>query len=59
MPAKKPPASKPKNYARLSQKQKFIAAAKAAEADESGEIFDQAVRKVIKRPLVRTGSRIK
>lgn len=48
MPVKKPKASKPKNYAKLSQKQKFIAAAKAAEADEGGETFRAAFAKVIK-----------
>lgn len=47
MPAKKPKAKKPKNYAKLSQKQKFIAAAKAGEADESGETFNQAFRKIV------------
>jgi hypothetical protein len=39
MPEKKPKAKKPKNYAKLSQKQKFIAAAKAMEVDETGETF--------------------
>jgi hypothetical protein len=46
MPAKKPKAKKPKNYAKLSQKQKFIAAAKAAEVDETGETFDRMFKKI-------------
>ena len=37
--AKKHKAKKPKNYAKLSQTQKFIAAAKAMEVDETGETF--------------------
>lgn len=43
---------KPKNYAKLSQKQKFMAAAKAADADESGDAFTRALAKVVsaKRP---------
>jgi hypothetical protein len=36
---KKAPAKKPTNYGKLSQKEKFIAAAKAHEADETGETF--------------------
>ena len=39
MADKKPKAKKPKGYAKLSQKEKFIAAAKAAEVDETGETF--------------------
>jgi len=39
MPDKKSKAKKPKNHAKLSQKQKFIAAAKAVELDETGETF--------------------
>ena len=55
MPAKKPNAKLPKNYAKLSQKQKFIAAAKAAEVDETGETFLRsfktiATHKPVKRP---------
>ena len=30
---------KPKGYAKLNRKEKFIAAAKAAELDETGETF--------------------
>ena len=39
MPKKKAPAKKPKNYAKLSQKEKFIVAAKEFEADETGKTF--------------------
>lgn len=56
MAEKKPKPKKPKNYAKLSQKQKFIAAAKAADADETGEPFRKAFerimpQKVTKRPV--------
>jgi hypothetical protein len=47
MHAKKPKAKKPKGYKKLSQKEKFIAAAKAADADESGETFGRVMREVI------------
>ena len=47
MPDKKPKPKKPKDYAKLSQKQKFIAAAKAGEADETGETFRRAFGKVV------------
>ncbi len=47
MAEKKPKADKPKNYAKLSQKQKFIAAAKAAEADETGTTFNSTIEKLI------------
>lgn len=36
-------------YAKLSQKQKFIAAAKAGEADETGETFTRAFGKIAAR----------
>jgi hypothetical protein len=58
MPAKKPRASKPKNYAKLSQKQKFIAAAKSAEADESGETFDRAVDELLRPKRQQQGREI-
>jgi hypothetical protein len=48
MPNKKAPAKRPKNYGKLSQKQKFIAAAKAAEVDESGDTFMRAIKKIAK-----------
>jgi hypothetical protein len=47
MAAKKPKPKKPKNYANLSQKQKFIAAARAAVSDETGETFQSAFDKII------------
>ena len=53
MPERKPKAKKPKNYTKLSQKQKFIEAAKQAEADESGETFDTTMDRIIPK---RTGS---
>jgi hypothetical protein len=47
----KPKKQKPKNYDKLSQKEKFIAAAKASDADESGEMFISTIKKVLpKRP---------
>ena len=52
MPDKKPKAKKPKNYAKLSQKQKFIAAAKAGDVDETGTEFKKAItRLVVRRPV--------
>jgi hypothetical protein len=39
MPKKKAPAKKPKNYAKLSQKEKFMAAAQEFEAEQTGETF--------------------
>jgi hypothetical protein len=46
MPSKKPPAKKPKGYAKLSQKEKFIAAAKEFEADETGKTFLTSFKKI-------------
>jgi hypothetical protein len=48
MPSKKPLAKKPKGYAKLSQKEKFIAAAKEFEADETGKTFLGAFKKIAK-----------
>ncbi|MDB5736161.1 MAG: hypothetical protein JWN16_2798 [Alphaproteobacteria bacterium] len=48
MPEKKAPAKKPKNYAKLSQKEKFIAAAKEFKADETGKTFLGAFKKIAK-----------
>ena len=39
MPEKKPRAKKDPNYRKLSQKEKFLAAAKEFEADETGKTF--------------------
>jgi len=43
----------PKNYAKLSQKQKFIVAAKAAESDESGETFRRALTRLLPKATKR------
>jgi len=53
MPNKLSKPKKTKAAAKLSQKQKFIAAARQAEADESGETFEKAVRAIVppKRPV--------
>jgi hypothetical protein len=48
MPDKKPKAKKPTGYAKLSQKEKFIAAAKEFEADETGETFDRTFKTIAK-----------
>ncbi len=42
--------SKPKKKVKqsLSQKEKFIAYAKKVEADESGETFNKAMKKIVK-----------
>jgi hypothetical protein len=48
MPKKKAPALKPKNYAKLSQKEKFIAAAKEFEADETGKTFLRSFKAIAK-----------
>ncbi len=47
MAEKKPRRKVPKDYAKLSQKQKFIAAAKAAETDETGETFMSTIKRVM------------
>jgi hypothetical protein len=44
MAEKKQKAKKPSGYDKLSQKEKFIAAAKAGEADESGQTFSRAMK---------------
>lgn len=48
VPKKKAPAKKPKNYAKLSQKEKFIAAAREFEADETGKTFDRSFKTIAK-----------
>jgi hypothetical protein len=48
MPSKKPPAKKSKGYAKLSQKEKFIAAAKEFEADETGKTFLASFKAIAK-----------
>lgn len=49
MSEKKPKATKPKGYDRLSQRDKFIAAAKEGEADETGETFRKTVEALLPR----------
>ncbi len=46
MPGRKPKTKKPKGYAKLSQKQKFIAAAKQMEVDETGDTFKRTFRHI-------------
>jgi hypothetical protein len=46
MPSKKPPVKKPKGYAKLSQKEKFIAAAREFEVDETGKTFLSTFKKI-------------
>jgi hypothetical protein len=48
MPKKKAPAKKPKGYTKLSQKDKFLAAAKEFEADETGETFLKSFKTIAK-----------
>jgi hypothetical protein len=45
---KKPKAKKPKNYGRLSPKERFLAAAKQFEVDETGETFDRPFKTIAK-----------
>lgn len=49
MPEKKPKAKRPKNYAKLSQQEKFIAAAKEFEADETGKKFLASFKAIAKK----------
>ena len=55
MPSKKPPVKKPKGYAKLSQKEKFIAAAKEFETDETGKTFLASFKRIAthKTPMRR------
>jgi hypothetical protein len=48
MPKKKAPAKKPKNYAKLSQKEKFMAAAQEFEAEQTGETFLRSFKTIAK-----------
>ena len=48
MAEKKPRAKKDPNYRRLSQKEKFLAAAKAFEADETGKTFLRSFKTIAK-----------
>jgi hypothetical protein len=47
MAEKKPKAKKPSGYDKLSQKEKFIAAAKASDADETGETFNRQISSIL------------
>ena len=53
MPDKKPKAKKPKGYAKQSQKERFLAAAKQFEVDETGETFLRSF-KTIAKPKAKT-----
>jgi hypothetical protein len=57
MAEKKPKAKKPKpaNYRKLSKKEKFLAAAKQFEAEETGEKFLRSF-KTIAKPTPKKGS---
>jgi hypothetical protein len=46
MRKKKAPAKKPKGYAKLSQKEKFIAVASEFEVDEMGKDISRGVKKI-------------
>jgi hypothetical protein len=46
MPKKKPPKPRPK--AGLTQKERFLEAAKKAESDETGAEFERAMRMLVK-----------
>jgi hypothetical protein len=48
MPEKQPKTKRPKNYQKLSQKEKFMAAAKQFEADETGETFLRSFKTIAK-----------
>lgn len=48
MPEKRKKAKKPGGYAKLSQKEKFLAAAKEFEADETGKTFLQSFKAIAK-----------
>ena len=48
MPEKRKKAKKPGGYAKLSQKEKFLAAAKEFEADETGKTFLKSFRTIVK-----------
>jgi hypothetical protein len=54
MPNKKPKAKKPKGYAKQSQKERFLAAAKQFEVDETGETFDRTFKTIAKHKPRKT-----
>ncbi len=41
------PKPLPKNYRKLTPKQRFVEAARAAGADETGETFERALKKIV------------
>lgn len=47
MKPRKASPKKPKGYAKLTQRQKFLAAAKASEADTTGEAFERALKRLV------------
>ena len=57
MPKKKSPAKKPKNYAKLSQKEKFMAAAQEFEAEQTGETFLRSFKTIAKPKSITKGRR--
>ena len=57
MSAKKPKPKKPKGYEKLSQKEKFLAAAKAAEVDETGETFLRSFKTIATHKPTKKGKR--
>jgi hypothetical protein len=46
MPNKKPKAKKPKGYAKLTPQERFAAAAKEFEADETGKTFERTFKAI-------------
>ena len=44
------------NYAKLSQKEKFIAAAKEFEADEAGQTFLKSFKVIARKPAKPRGA---
>lgn len=45
---KKSKTKRPKNYGRLSPKERFLAAAKQFQVDETGETFDRTFKTIAK-----------
>lgn len=44
----KKPKPKPRPKAKLTQKERFLEAARKTEADESGETFERAIRHIVR-----------
>lgn len=55
MPPKAKSKARPKNYRKLTQKQRFLEAARKAEADESGETFERRFKMIV--PPAKIGQR--